>query len=97
MGLNVLGYQSHVRQHVVILPGVTKDFPISPRFSPYESLSRCEFNTLTSRQQIVEFYLLTFSRFPLRMYVCRYGHHITSHMVRVRINQVRLPILIVVS
>ena len=29
-------------------------------------LSRCKFSTLTTRQPMVEFYLLTFSRFPLR-------------------------------
>ena len=29
-------------------------------------LSRCKFNTLTTRQPMVEFYLLTFPRFPLR-------------------------------
>ena len=29
-------------------------------------LSRCKFSTLTSRQPMVEFYLLTFPRFPLR-------------------------------
>ena len=42
-------------------------FP-SPRFTPYDFLSRCKFSTirLTTRQLTVEFYLLTFSRFPLR-------------------------------
>ena len=40
---------------ITILPVVTKDLPISPRSS-----------TLTTRQPIVEFYLLTFPRFPLR-------------------------------
>ena len=29
-------------------------------------LSRCKFSTLTTRQPMVEFYLLTFLRFPLR-------------------------------
>ena len=29
-------------------------------------LSRCKFSTLTTRQPMVEFYLLTFPRFPLR-------------------------------
>ena len=47
--------------NVAILHVVTKDLPISPRFSPYELLS----STLTTRQPIVEFYLLTFSLFPL--------------------------------
>ena len=33
--LNVLGYQlSHLLHHVAILPVVTKDLAISPRFSP---------------------------------------------------------------
>ena len=50
---------------ITILPVVTKDLPISPRFMPYNFLSRCKF-TLTTRQPMVEFYLLTFPRFPLR-------------------------------
>ena len=49
-----------------ILLVVTKDLPISPRFTPYDFLSRCKFSTLTTRQPMVEFYLLTFPRFPLR-------------------------------
>ena len=51
---------------ITILPVVTKDLPISPRFTPYNFLSRCKFSTLTIRQPMVEFYLLTFPRFPLR-------------------------------
>ena len=51
---------------ITILPVVTKDLPISPRFTPYDFLSRCKFSTLTIRQPMVEFYLLTFPRFPLR-------------------------------
>ena len=51
---------------ITILPVVTKDLPISPRFTPYDFLSRCKFSTLTTRQPIVAFYLLTFPRFPLR-------------------------------
>ena len=51
---------------IIILPVVTKDLPISPRFTPYNFLSRCKFSTLTTRQPMVEFYLLTFPRFPLR-------------------------------
>ena len=49
-----------------ILPVVTNDLPISPWFTPYKLLSRCKFSTLTTRQPMVEFYLLTFPRFPLR-------------------------------
>ena len=45
---------------------VTKNLPVSPRFTPYNFLSRCKFSTLTTRQPMVEFYLLTFPRFPLR-------------------------------
>ena len=51
---------------ITILPVVTKDLPISPRFTPYDFLSRCKFSTLTARQPMVEFYLLAFPRFPLR-------------------------------
>ena len=51
---------------IIILPVVTKDLPISPRFTPYNFLSRCKFSTLTTRQPMVEFYSLTFPRFPLR-------------------------------
>ena len=51
---------------ITILPVVTKDLPISPRFTPYIFISRCKFSTLTTRRPIVEFYLLTFPRFPLR-------------------------------
>ena len=51
---------------ITIPPVVTKDLPISPRFTPYIFLSRCKFSTLTTRQPMVEFYLLTFPRFPLR-------------------------------
>ena len=51
---------------ITILPVVTKDLSISPRFTPYNFLSRCKFSTLTTRQPMVEFYLLTFPRFLLR-------------------------------
>ena len=51
---------------ITILPVVTKDLPISPRFTPYNFLSRCKFSTLTTRQPMVEFYLLALPRFPLR-------------------------------
>ena len=51
---------------ITILPVVTKDLPISPRFTPYNFLSRCKFSTLTTRQPMVEFYLLAFPRVPLR-------------------------------
>ena len=40
---------------------ITKDLPISPRFSPYEFSSRCKFGTPTTRQAVVKFYILTLS------------------------------------
>ena len=39
---------------ITILPVVTKDLPISPRFTPFIFLSRCEFSTLTARQPMVD-------------------------------------------
>ena len=51
---------------ITILPEVTRDFPISPRFTPYNFLPRCKFSNLTTRQPMVELYLLAFPRFPLR-------------------------------
>ena len=42
---------------ITILPVVTKDLHISPRFTPYNFLSRCKFSTLTTRQPMVEFLL----------------------------------------
>ena len=49
-----------------MLPVVTKDLPLSPLFTPYDFLSRWKFSGLTTRQPMVEFYLLAFPRFPLR-------------------------------
>ena len=51
---------------ITILPVVTKDPPISPRFTPYDFLSLCKFSTIKTRRVGVEFYLLAFPRFPLR-------------------------------
>ena len=39
---------------------------LSPVHALQLFLSRCKFSTLTTRQAMVEFYLLTFPRFPLR-------------------------------
>ena len=41
-------------------------FPSLPASRLTTFLSRCKFSTLTTRQPMVEFYLLTFPRFPLR-------------------------------
>ena len=41
-------------------------FPSLPGSRLSFFLSRCKFSTLTTRQPMVEFYLLTFPRFPLR-------------------------------
>ena len=43
-----------------------KIFPSLPGSRLTFFLSRCKFSTLTTRQPMVEFYLLTFPRFPLR-------------------------------
>ena len=43
-----------------------KIFPTLPGSRLTIFLSRCKFSTLTTRQPMVEFYLLTFPRFPLR-------------------------------
>ena len=51
--------------NVTILPVVTKDLPVSPRFTPYDYLSQCKFSALTTCQPMVEFYLLVFSHFSL--------------------------------
>ena len=62
-------FESHLSPMYLIIaiqPVVTKDLPISPLFTPYDFLSRCKFSTLTIRRPMVEFYLLTFPRFPLR-------------------------------
>ena len=40
--------------------------PVDTKDPPYDFLSRCKFSHLTTRQPIAEFYLLTFTRFPLR-------------------------------
>ena len=45
---------------IIILPVVTKDLPVSPRFTPYDFLSRCKFSTLTTRQPM---YVELFQRF----------------------------------
>ena len=41
-------------------------FPSLPGSRLTIFLSRCKFSTVTTRQPVVEFYLLTFPRFPLR-------------------------------
>ena len=51
---------------LTILPLITKGLPISPRLPPYCFLSRHKLSNFTTRQLMVEFYLLTFPRFPLR-------------------------------
>ena len=52
---------------ITILPVVTKDLPISPRFTPYNFFIAMQVqHSYTTRQPMVEFYLLTFPRFPLR-------------------------------
>ena len=38
---------------ITLLPMVTEDLPISPRFTPYDFLSRCKFSNLTTHQPMV--------------------------------------------
>ena len=47
-------------------PWSQRIFPSLPGSRLTMFLSRCKFTTLTTRQRMVEFYLLTFPRFPLR-------------------------------
>ena len=61
MGLNVLGYQSHLLQRCNSACGHERPSHLS-RFSPDEFSKRCTFSTLTNRELMVEFYLLAFSR-----------------------------------
>ena len=53
---------------ITILPVVTKDLPISPRFTPYIFFiaMQVQHSYNSSTEPMVEFYLLTFPRFPLR-------------------------------
>ena len=51
---------------ITILPVVTKDLPISPRFTPYNFFIAMQVRHSYNSSTNVEFYLLTFPRFPLR-------------------------------
>ena len=62
---------------ITILSVVTKDLPISPRFTPYEFFSRCKFSTLTTRQPVVEFYLFTFPRLRKKEHKSYFGKNRT--------------------
>ena len=61
--------------NVSSLPVATKCLISSPLFSPYEFVSRYKFSNLATRQLLVEFYLLTFSRLPLRKKQHNSGFH----------------------
>ena len=52
--------------NVALLPVVTNDLPVFPRFTPYEFLSRFKFITGTTRPPIVNF---TYSRSNAFRYV----------------------------
>ena len=56
-------------------------FPFLPGSRLTIFLSRCKFSTLTTRQPMVEFYLLTFPRFPLRkkQHKSYFGKNRTHH------------------
>ena len=53
---------------ITILPVVTKDLPISPRFTPYDFFiaMQVQHSYNSSTNEWLNFYLLTFPRFPLR-------------------------------
>ena len=51
---------------ITILSVVTKDLPISPRFTPYDFYRDASSALLLLVNQWLDFYLLTFPRFPLR-------------------------------
>ena len=51
---------------ITILPVVTKDLPISPRFTPYYFFIAMQVQHSYNSSTNGEFYLLTFPRFPLR-------------------------------
>ena len=51
---------------ITILTVVTKDLPISPRFTPYIFFIEMKVQHFYNSSTKVEFYLLTFPRFPLR-------------------------------
>ena len=56
---------------ITILPVVTKDLPISPRFTAYNFLLRCKFSTLTTRQPMVDYKILYCTPIPTLYVVCR--------------------------
>ena len=64
---------------ITILPVVAEDLSISSRFTPHNFLSRCKFSRLTTRQPMVEFYLLS------RSHAFRYGRKNTNNPTLVRI------------
>ena len=67
---------------ITVLSVVTKDLPISPRFTPYDFLSLCKFSTLTTRQPMVELQgdiLPASANHSTRHPVCR---HLSSHIRR---------------
>ena len=57
---------------ITILPAVTKDLPLSPRFMPYNFLSRCKFSTLL--QLVNQWLNFTYSR----SHAFRYGRKNTN-------------------
>ena len=75
---------------ITILPVVTEDLPISPRFTPSVFVPRCKFSTLASRKPMVE------HAYGMHAIVCMYVCMVITYS-RVWINRVRLPVLLVVS
>ena len=65
MGLDELGYQSHLLQRCDPVCGHEGSSYLNPALA-LSILSRCKFSILTIRQPMAGFYFLTFSSFPLR-------------------------------
>ena len=69
---------------LMLMPVVTKGLSISPQLSPYDFLSRCKFNTFTTRPRMIEFNLLM-SRFhknrthPHDFRTCARLQHLLDH------------------
>ena len=66
MGLNVLGYQSHLLQRCHPACGHLRIFLSHPGCRLCFIVIACKYSTLATRQPMVEIDLLTFSRFLLR-------------------------------
>ena len=63
--INVVDYQSHLHQRCHPASVATKELPISPRFLPTSFYRDASSALLHLVNQLLKFYLPTFSRFPV--------------------------------